>query len=255
MKIVKNMNEANAPHSCAPPEPSWREEWLPLTDIIQHEPFQVRNKLDYGAISRYREMTAAEQEPPPIRVARVKGALYLVDGWHRMEAGALQRSSDSFTETVLALVADMSEPQARWEAAKANMGHGVRLKTQEYRNVFHAFIHAKRHIKPGGKYMSYREIGKELGKPHRTIHEWTRKDFPGLFKKMGGGHQEAPGGLGDPERPSLEEQHREAACSALVILLQHADALEAPEERGILVEALEGAAKKLRARGTVAPQF
>lgn len=250
MKNVKHMTKASTQPSCAQAEPQWQEEWLPLADIIQHAPFQVRSKLDPGAIYRYREMTAAEQLPPPIKVARVNGALYLVDGWHRMEAGALQVSrGDSWSENVLALVAGMSAEQAQWEAARANMGHGVQLKAREYRKVFHAFIRAKRHIKSGGKRMSYREIGKEIGKPHRTIHQWTREDFPGLARAMGGNHQEAPGGLGDPVRPSLEEEHREAANCALVTLLQHASALESPEERGALVEALEAAAEKLRARG------
>lgn len=159
---------SSAPSSAANPE--WSEEWVPLPAIIKHAPWQVRVKLDDRAVRRYAEMTRAGNEPPPIKVGRVKGRRYLVDGWHRMEAGALQISSSiDDDETVKALVADLTQAQAIWEAARANLGHGVQYKSKDLHGVFKAFIKSKQHVKPGGGIMSYREIAPIIGKPHTTI--------------------------------------------------------------------------------------
>lgn len=71
-------------------------------------------------MSRYREQAARGATFPPVKVARMPtGALALVGGWHRMEAGALTADHGLEGQQVLAEVADMDEAQARWEAAKA----------------------------------------------------------------------------------------------------------------------------------------
>lgn len=74
----------------------WRQEYIPLDKIVKHQPFQVRRKLDSRAIRLYRTQHDAGQTPPPIKVARVAGQYYLLDGWHRMAAGALEVSTDEF---------------------------------------------------------------------------------------------------------------------------------------------------------------
>jgi len=255
MKNVKHDKPQGHLQSSSQSEPQWREEWVPLAAVIPHAPLQVRNKLDSAAIARYAEMTRAGKLPPPIKVARVKGLLYLLDGWHRMEAGALQTMKGLDGEEVLALMADMTEPQARWESAQANLGHGVPLRNREMRNVFRAFIKAKRHIKQDGNYMSYREMGEALGKPHRTIHEWTRRDFPHLARKLGG-HD---GGNPKAEAPtanvwSLEEEHRHEAARALQQLQQHGMALSDPRGRWVVLQELARVQALLQAAGAVEPE-
>ena len=260
MKNVKYVNKTSNPPAPVEHEPQWCEEWLPLHEVIPHAPFQVRNKLDKSAVKQYRDWTKAGRVPPPIKVGRVKGVLYLVDGHHRLAAGALVTrvqlfSSPSIDDTeVLALVRDMSEAQARWEAASVNMSHGVPLKPGEYRNVFKAFIAAKKHIKPGGKYMSLREMGEVLGKGHTTIYGWVRKYCPAILAKLEGPeHGNFEGDTGGSNILTLDEEHRQEASWAMQALVQHATALVSPGERWLLLKELEATAEQLRRAGVQEP--
>lgn len=172
--------------SVTAPEPAWAEEWIVLDHIIRHQPFQVRRKLDPVAVRRYQERMALGHQPPPIKVARLPdGRLILVDGWHRLAADALQVDEFSSPSEVLAQVAPMTEKQAQWAAAWVNMDHGVSLKPSEMRAVFRAFIESGQHKKKGGRLMSYREMGAVLGKPHSTVRNWMKKDFPQLAQELG----------------------------------------------------------------------
>lgn len=225
--------------------PEWREEWLPLDRIIRDEDFQVRAKLEPHAVNRYREQAAQGATFPPIKVARMPtGALVLVDGWHRLEAGALTTDHGLEGQQVLAEVADMDEAQARWEAAKANLTHGEPLKPKAYREVFRAFIKAKRYVKPGGALMSYREMAAALGigKGHTTIRNWLEKDFPRLFRRLGGAESDAPGGL--HETPTLAERQRAEALGAIAAASEAVDALE-PDGRGELRVAVRALLRRL----------
>lgn len=166
--------------------PEWAEEWIPLAAIQKVHGLQVRHKLDAGAIKRYRDQTLAGSLPPPIKIGRTPtGALFLVDGWHRMEAGALQTVDEPNGWEVLALVANLSEKETHWEAAQANMGHGVQLKAAEYREVFRAFVKARKYRLPRGKIMSYRDIAPIIGRAYTTIRNWMALDFPSIAERMG----------------------------------------------------------------------
>jgi hypothetical protein len=137
----------------------WAERYIPLASIIKHPPFQVRNGLNAAAVRRYAEMTKAGKVAPPIAVALIGPAHYLVDGWHRMEAGALTLTAD---DQVLVRIAEMTHKQAVWVAAQANEGHGVQLTRAEWRKVFGAFIKSGQHKLPRGVVMSYRAMGDAL---------------------------------------------------------------------------------------------
>ena len=221
--------------------PTWREEWIQLNSIVMHAPLQVRKRLDAAAVKRYRAMTMAGSEPPPIKVGRHEGQNFLVDGWHRIEAGALVHLTDYDGHMIKALVADLSEAQVRWEAAKANMGHGVPLKAGEYRNVLKAFIKAGKHRGARGALMSYRDIGEVIGKGHTTIRGWIEKDFPRLFRQMGG----SEGGNPNAEQPPLEpytlaDELRDQAMNAMTNIAASLKGLT-PEHRWALVGQLDAA--------------
>lgn len=265
MKNVKHMNEqVQGQSATATTEPQWREEWVRMDTIIPHGPLQVRTKLDKKAVKQYQDWTKAGREPPPIRLGLVKGRMYLVDGWHRMEAGALvmrmgpPQTGDDFslaigTQEVRALVADMSDRQVRWEAAKANMVHGVPLKPADYRNAFKAFIAAKEHIKANGEYMSLREMGAVFGKGHTTVYHWVHKFCPAILAKLDSSdHGNLEGGTGAAPL-SLLEEHEQEASRLVKAVIQHARALESPLSRWSLLKALEEAAGTLRALGVEEP--
>jgi len=199
---------------------------VPLDSVVLMQDLQVRRKLNPGAVKRYAEMHKAGQVAPPPLVARVQGehgpVLYLVDGWHRWEANALQ--IDEYQSLVLVKVSPMDLNAARWEAAKANQGHGVPLKPGELRKVLGAFIKAGMHWTGRGEVMSYRELGEVVGKGHTTIYNWVRLDHPKLAKRMGGAEGGNLGaGLtqhGAPESPAAA--HHWEAMAALKRLDHHA---------------------------------
>jgi hypothetical protein len=228
--------------------PEWAEDYVSMDAIIKHQPFQIRKRLDDSAISRYRTMAQAGKVAPPIKLGLIGSSYYLLDGWHRMEAGALTCVGDS----VLALVAVMTEKQALWIAADANMGHGVPLKRAELRDHFRAFIRSGQHKKARNGVMSYREMGEALGKPHTTIRNWVREDFPRLFASLGAE------GIGNPSPGlppitvrTLDEERIDQAHEAARTLRQIGDVLTTAEARGELVVILREAIQALEGDGKV----
>lgn len=192
----------------------WVEDWVPLNEIIQHPDLQVRAKgTNPQAVSQYRDMTKAGKTPPPIKVARVDDkdhrGLFLVDGWHRMEAGALETMELSGVIEVKVAIAPMSMREAALQAAAANQNHGERLKPQDREAVFKAFIRVGRHRtkpkEPGGPkgFLSYRELAAITGIPKTTICRLMKKCFPSIAAQMSG-ELTGEGGLQDlPVRSAL----------------------------------------------------
>jgi hypothetical protein len=225
---------------------SWDEQLVPLAAIIKHKPFQVRKALDKAAVRRYGEMTRAGKIAPPIKVALIRGSHYLLDGWHRMAAGALTTAGAD----VLALVASMTDKQAMWEAANANTGHGVPLKAAEIRGLFRAFIRSGQHKKAKGQSMSYREMQAALGKPHTTLRNWVREDFPKLFASLRADDVGNPSPIGcNDGLLSLDQQRIEQAQEAARTIQQIGDVLTTADARGDLVVILETTLRKLRESG------
>jgi hypothetical protein len=228
----------------------WIEQAIPLASIIKHQPFQIRKKLDAKAVVRYRAMTRAGKVAPLIKVARIGDTYFLLDGWHRMEAGALTMD---FAEpgSVLALVAVMGVNEARWVAADANTKHGVQLKPAELRGVLKAFINAGKHKKPRGALMSYRELAEEIGKGHTTIRGWVQKDFPKLFERLGS----VRAGNMEPALPpgsyvSLDDERIIQAHEAARTLQQIGSVLTTAEARGDLMLILEETLLVLQTTGS-----
>jgi hypothetical protein len=192
--------------------------------------FQMRRKLDAGTVKKYENVYKSGKPMPPVKVARVAGVLVLVDGWHRVEA--LKRLNVSRVD---AEVTEATREQALWMAARANLEHGLPLKTNELRDVFRTFIKAKQHVLPRGRLMSYRDIGAELGKPQSTIYAWMKKDFPAIAAKMAGDEAfKGTGGIQDaPRRPSPLQP----AMDALDALQAAFQGTSSPEHRGAILKA------------------
>lgn len=235
-----------------PTSPQWEATAVPLAEIIKHPPWQVRVKLDERAVKRYEDMSRAGMEPPPIKVARVGKKLYLIDGWHRMEAGALRINPGLHAgPEVDVLLADLTRQEAIWEAAKANLNHGVQYKSKELHGVFKAFIKAKKHIKPDGRYMSYREMAPHIGKGHTTLRAWMFKYFRSIAHEIGGTEEGNPE-ASQPPNPDWEEEHKNAALESLEAVVQRLDLLT-PEARWLIVQRLEEARTEALTLGVLKP--
>lgn len=204
---------------------------LYINQLARDEAFQMRAKLDAGAVKRYEGVYRSGKAMPPVKVAQVDGVFILVDGWHRV--AALERLGQTQVE---AEVVDTSRDEALWMAAQANLEHGVPLKAKELREVFRAYVRSKRHVLPRGKFKSYRDIGAELGKPASTIYNWMSKDFPRVAAKMAG-HENFKGTGGLQEIPHTPSQLA-PAMQSLQQLLAAFQSTSDPDDRGaILTEA------------------
>jgi hypothetical protein len=157
---------------------------LRLEQIVLDDRFQFR-PLDRGTVKKYASAYRADVTMPPVKVADLKGALILTDGWHRVAA----RESLGEQRVEAIVVPASSEKEVRWLAAQANLEHGLPLKPKQYREVFRAYIKARRHRNENGSFKSYRDIATELGgaRGHTTIRNWME----GLSRRLQGDGRES----------------------------------------------------------------
>jgi len=149
-----------------------------ITRIVKSKELQPRKGLDAATVKRYTAQMDMGQQFPPVTIHQVGEALYLVDGWHRLAAA--EANGHSFTK---ATVVQSNIEDAYWAAAEANLRHGLPLKNSELRNVFRLFMRARKYRKSKG-FMSYAEIGAEIGKGKTTIRNWMLRDFPKIAARM-----------------------------------------------------------------------
>jgi hypothetical protein len=215
---------------------------LAIKSIAKDRKFQVRKKLDGATVKRYENNYRTGHEMPPVKVAMVDGVPILVDGWHRVQA--LENLGAGHVE---AEVQRATRREAHWLAASANLSHGLPLKQSELREVFRAYIKAERHIRPKGNLKSYREIAADLGKPHGTIYNWMRKDFPRVAAKLSG-YEGGVGGL--QEGPSAQaSSHVISARAAMAQLTTAFSATSDANERGTIIDELEAALSEMKGSG------
>lgn len=154
-----------------------------LSDILRDPQFQIRRKVEPDAVTvrRYANAYRAGETLPPVALVRWNDALVLVDGWHRVAARRMIGEGD--VEAIIEH-ADRLE-DVRWLAAKANLRHGLALKTPEYLEVFKAYISARKH-RVGKAFKSYRQIHQEIGGVVAlgTVHAWMRKHYPAIARQM-----------------------------------------------------------------------
>lgn len=199
---------------------------VPLADIVKRPGWQVRKGISAGTVGRYAAIFKAGGDMDPVALAQVGGVLILLDGAHRMEA---QRALGR--DTVEATVVQMTEAQAEWAAARANLEHGQPLKKAELREVFRHYIATKQHVVGRGRVKSLRDIARDIqGLTHGTVRNWMRADFPDLYRKSyagSGAEGHTHGGLVEVKRPTQRDLDLRAAAehikqaAALAALLPH----------------------------------
>ena len=219
-----------------------------VQSILRDPRFQTRKKLDPGTIGRYAKAYASGIEMPPVEVVWINNSMVLISGWHRL--AALDKIGEEWVD---ATILDITEREAYWISAQANLTHGLPLKTSEFRVVFRKYIRARKHINTDGSYRSYREIALDLGgmKAYTTIRNWMRKDFPKIFAKYSGEDEPRPiGGLRDPEDgPSPME----AARQSINAMLAAYGTLTCPVDRSEVLSLLQEAKEQMEAGGTWEP--
>lgn len=212
--------------------------------LVREDKYQIRDRLDHHAVGRYFNSYRNGVRLPPVQVAQVgKGALILVDGYHRV--AALERLG---APTVEAVITPTEERKARWLAAQANLTHGVPLTTKERRAAFKAYIRAGQHKDERGGYKSYRTIAEELGfMSLGGVHRRMQLDFPRLAAKMGGNENWKGKGVPDEDMPDPQQVLAGLAWGHLANARAALEGFTDPAARGEFIFKLEGLLKELRA--------
>ncbi len=151
----------------------WQEETLALEAVILREDFQLRaGGIDRQHVRTLLGMLQAGKPLPPVKVARIGKALYLVDGFHRYFA-----HEDYGVSGIEASVARMSLEEARGEAMIANTTHGKALGRADKRKVWEAFVEAGRHLESPEVPKSSRVISAALNGmySHETVRARLRE--------------------------------------------------------------------------------
>lgn len=209
---------------------------IDISSIVRAPHLQPRNKVSEAVVNRYANQMLNGAAFPPVRVHRVKGVLFLVDGFHRLEAAMANGET-----TIRADIVDSNMDEARTQAALANLQNALQLKPAEYRNVFRMLIGSKDHHNGSkkGRWMTYDEIGKRIGKGKQTVFRWMAEDFPKVAEQMKrvDPMKDTAGEL-QPMEAMTEQEVLMQTAAGLIKLLQPALTAMEPENRRDMLEQL-----------------
>lgn len=223
-----------------------------LADLVRDERSQVRTRLDQPTVNRYADAMRVGAEFPPISIAVVDGAPYLIDGWHRVEAAekAGIRSLD-------AVLIDAPPRHHAWLAAQANMRNGLPLKRNEARAVFRAYMQADQYRKPGGRIKSSREIAADLNgiRSHVTILNWIGQEFPRIRHQMKQEEFSVPHNFeaDDSEHTHSEREDVEAVLYHLDEARKRCRSVTHPVPRAELIAGIEEILEQAKRQGPWQP--
>ncbi|MCL6683457.1 ParB N-terminal domain-containing protein [Sphingomonas alba] len=136
--------------------------------------FQIRAEgLDAKRVKKYVYDMRRGDGFPAITVASVDGRLYILDGFHRVEA-ALQAGLPALN----AKIAKLSEQAAVREAFKANVDHGLNLNRKDKRNIFRIYLERGDHLGRDGSPKSLRRMASDLHYivSHATVRNWLKAE-------------------------------------------------------------------------------
>jgi len=209
----------------------WKEETLALEAITLREDFQLRaGGIDRQHVRKLLGMLQAGKPLPPVKVARIGKALYLVDGFHRYFA-----HEDYGVSGIEASVARMSLEGARGEAMVANTTHGKALGRADKRKVWDAFVEAGGHLESPEVPKSSRVISAALNGMYS--HETVRARLRELGLELNEGPTFKP--WSDGEVPEEEDEDLEGPAVDPLAAEQTEEARGHLEAFGAMLHSLE----------------
>lgn len=208
-----------------------------ITAFIKDPALQARLRTNPELTNQYATAIRSGAVFPPVTLARIGGAAFLVAGWHR--TAAHEQAGETH---IRAEIIDTSMKQAKWLSAASNLTHGRPASGADKRRAFKAFIMARRHIKPGtaGKLLTYAEIALALHGAcggTGTMFNWMKKDFPKIAQKMSRGDW---GDKGNENGTDTGAGHLRAALAAIEEIEAREGGIRRPEQREKLQKAVAG---------------
>lgn len=120
---------------------------------------QMRVSVSSEAIEDYKRQIELDYNFPPITCMQVDDKLYLLDGWHRLQA-----HNDLGRETIDAHVLEGTYEDAKDYVIKANSTHGLRRTAADKRRVIETMLSMDKYKKA-----TLRELEMASGVPRSTI--------------------------------------------------------------------------------------
>jgi len=193
---------------------------LALSGLLLLDSNQIREKTERETIRRYAELMAGGTIFPPIKVTLtdptdVTKGYTLVDGWHRVRATQVNGLG-----TIVAEVISAGANEIPWLAYEANRGHGLPLKMTraERREIFRAYVKAKRHLTGRGRAIkSANAMGKDLVGivTARSLPGWMASDFPAIYRAMNMGGLDPYEGQGGVKAGDMDAGYAKEARASL----------------------------------------
>lgn len=205
-----------------------------VDEIIRDKAFQVRLKEVPGLAKKYADEMQCGHKFPAVSIADVEGTMYLLDGWHRIDAAAARMGCPA----VEAVVRKMSWCEAIGTASEANATHGHGLSQTDKRKKLDMHIKAGKHKKGGEIAQSYADLSTYLGIKKTTLYRWMEKDHPVTFRKM----QKDTSQKRCAEPPEVidhDPENLRRAQESLRLALHHCDLLGDPETRQTVINDAE----------------
>lgn len=211
----------------------WRGQTLMIEEIKEHRDLQLRaNGISLPHVNKLARQIEAGKSLPPIKVAAIGTALYVVDGFHRLHAYKKAK-----VYALPAEVARMSLTEAREEARVANTTHGKGLGRADKQRVWKDHIANGGHLDEEGKLKPSRVIEAELnGLYSRETIRQRLRDL-GLTLNEGPNFEEWK--RDEPDEEFLAQERLEDAENMLASFIATVPTLD-PDTRNRLIGTARG---------------
>jgi hypothetical protein len=216
------MAEKKTKKTATPPAPKFDHSSIPdgvekmvkVDDLMLSKQYQPRSGLDEETIEEYAE-DIKDGTFPPIEVVIVDDKMFVVDGFHRVEA-----CRDAKIKEIKAVVRKGNKHLAQWLAACSNRKHGLRRTNADKRRAVKMALQAA----PAA---SLREIADHCGVSHELVRS-VKEPEPAKAKADPKPEKTGPK---DVLPPTPQGEHdpksKEAARQVLVALLGECETLRA----------------------------
>jgi len=206
----------------------WPEQTLMLEEVRESADFQLRaNGVSLPYVNKLARQIQAGKELPPIKVAAIGKALYVIDGFHRLHAARKAKR-----HSIQAKVARMSRSEALEEARLANTTHGKGLNRADRQRVWDDLIASGGHQDAEGNLKSSRVIEAEMNGLYSR--ETIRKKLKGLGLPLNEGPDFQEWKPEEADEETLAQERLEEAEDVLATFIATVHTLDREDQERLI---------------------